>query len=212
MEAGVGPCVVPALWNQQTHRLNDGRADRAGRFWVGSMHDTDFTAPDGSLYSFASGGRTHVYETGIIIPNSIAFSPDDRWFYFADTRRYVIWQYAFDLADGQLSNRTVFAEFGNGPARPDGSCMDATGCLWNASYEGARITRFTPTGAVDREIALPVSFPTCVALGGDALDTLFITTAVGPVPYARRAQEPLAGGLFAVNAGVVGLPEPAVGL
>lgn len=208
---GVGACVMAPRWNPVVFRLNDGRADRAGRFWVGSMSDGQFV-PEGRLYSRSPGGAIDDHADGIIIPNAIAFSPDDRWFYFADTRRYVIWRYAFDLAEGRISAQEVFVDFGSGPGRPDGSCVDVDGCIWNACYEGGRVVRYTPKGQIDREIALPVSFPTCVALGGDALDTLFITTARGPLADERRAAEPLAGHLFAVPVGTAGQPEPLVRL
>jgi sugar lactone lactonase YvrE len=210
-EHGLGACVMAPRWDPTVFRLNDGRADRAGRFWVGSMHDSRFV-PEGTLYSRSPGGTVNEHVGGIIVPNAIAFSPDNRWFYFADTRRYVIWRYAFDLAEGLLSERQVFVDFGSGPGRPDGSCVDVDGCIWNTCYEGSRLIRYTPAGRIDREIELPVSFPTCVALGGDALDTLFITTASGPLPEARRAAEPLAGHLFAVSVENAGLPEPLVRL
>src|SRR5579885_386900 len=81
---------------QPTHRLNDGRCDRAGRFWVGSMHDTEFV-PDGKLFRVDRDLTVTTMAERIVIPNSIAFSPDDRTFYFADTRQYAIWAFDFDL-------------------------------------------------------------------------------------------------------------------
>ncbi len=198
--------VLPEA-GRPTHRLNDGRCDRAGRFWVGSMSDVDFT-PTGRLFRVEPDLAVAPMLDEIIVPNSIAFSPDDRTFYFADTRRYRIWAFDFDLASGALSNRRVFAETGPGPGRPDGSCVDAEGFLWNADYAGGRVVRYAPDGRVDRAIALPVSYPTCVCFGGPGLDVLFITSARFPLTPEEAQREPQAGSLFALETKHRGLPEP----
>lgn len=191
-----------------THRLNDGRCDRAGRFWVGSMHDTQFV-PEGALFRVGANLDVSRLEEGIVIPNSIAFSPDDRTFYFADTRKYVIWAYDFSLSEGVLDNRRVFASYGQGPGRPDGSCVDREGCLWNAVYAGGKIVRYTPNGRVDRIVELPVSYPTCCCFGGSDLDILFVTSARFPLSAQEQAAQPLSGSVLALRPGVQGLPEPA---
>ncbi len=191
-------------------RLNDGRCDRAGRFWVGSMHDTEFI-PVGSLFRVEPDRTASRLEQNIIVPNSVAFSPDDRTFYFADTRRHTIWAYDFDLRDGEISNRRIFTTFEGRPGRPDGSCVDADGCLWNASYAGAQIVRYTPKGKIDRVIDLPVTCPTCCCFGGPRLDTLFITSARVALSEDQKRAQPLAGALLAINPGTTGLPEPTFG-
>ncbi|MEW6644968.1 MAG: SMP-30/gluconolactonase/LRE family protein [Pseudomonadota bacterium] len=209
VERGVGAQLMAPRWNVATHRLNDGRCDRAGRFWVGSMHDRDFV-PEGTLFSLGPEGAVATHLGEVIVPNSIAFSPDDRSFFFADTRRYVIWQFDFDLASGSIRNRRPFVEFGAGPSRPDGSCVDAEGGLWNAAYAGGRVVRYASDGRVDQVVELPASYPTCVCLGGPDLDVLFITSASFPLSAGERAREPLAGGVFALPVSVKGLPEPMV--
>jgi sugar lactone lactonase YvrE len=206
-ERGVGDQLMTPRWDSQTHRLNDGRCDRAGRFWVGSMHDSQFV-PEGALFSIDAAAEVVSHVGDIIVPNAIAFSPDDRRFYFADTRRYVIWQFDFDIASGHIGNRRLFVEFGGGPARPDGACVDAQGCIWNASYEGASAVRYTPDGRTDAVVRLPVTCPTCVCLGGADLDTLFITSASYPLTAEQKLREPLAGGLFALRVPTPGLAEP----
>jgi sugar lactone lactonase YvrE len=197
--------VAPAPM-RSVHRLNDGRCDRAGRLWVGSMHDSEFT-PEGSLFRVDPELRVSQVIHNITVPNSIAFSPDDKTFYFADTRQYAIWAYDFDLIDGHLTNRRTFVTFEK-PARPDGSCIDATGCLWNAAYAGGRLIRYTPSGKIDRVIELPVSHPTCCCLGGASLDMLFITSARFPLTGEQLLSEPLAGSILVLQPGVQGLPEP----
>jgi sugar lactone lactonase YvrE len=192
------------------NRLNDGRADRAGRFWVGSMQK-QMIDPEGSLYRIEPNLSVTRMMARIAIPNSIAFSPDDRTFYFADSRRRLIWAFEFDLADGAIGGRRVFVELDDEIGGPDGSCIDADGCLWNAQYRLARVLRYTPDGRVDRVIPLPTSNPTCVCFGGDKLDTLYINTASFRMSVERKTAEPLAGALFAVQVGVRGLPEPMFG-
>ncbi len=206
-ERGVGAQLMVPRWDPASHRLNDGRCDRAGRFWVGSMHDTNFV-PEGTLFSLGPKTEVVSHLEDIIVPNGIAFSPDDRYFYFADTRRYMIWRFDFDIGSGRIGNRRAFVEFGTGPARPDGSCVDADGCIWNATYEGASVARYTPQGGIDRVVQLPVTCPTCVCLGGPDLDTLFVTSASFPLTPEQRMREPLAGGLFALRVAIKGLAEP----
>jgi sugar lactone lactonase YvrE len=191
-------------------RLNDGKADPRGRFWIGSMNPDAFV-PVGRLHRVGADLATAALLHGIIVPNSIAFAPDGRTFYFADTRRYTIWAYVLDLDDGVITDRRLFAETRGQPGRPDGSCIDAEGCLWNAEYAGGRVVRYAPDGRVDRVVTLPVSHPTCVAFGGDRLDRLYVTSAAQALASGQRSAEPLAGALLALDVGVAGLPEPMVG-
>jgi len=188
------------------HRLNEGAADRRGRYWVGTMHDT-VRGPTGSMYRIEPNRDCTKMFGGVDIPNSMVFSPDDRLMYFADTPRSTIWVFDFDLDAGALSNRRVFQEI-KGPGAPDGSAIDADGCVWNAEYGGSRVVRYRPDGRVDRVIELPVTQPTCACFGGDALDTLYITTASQKLSPEQLAAQPLAGAIFAVVPGVKGMPEP----
>jgi len=147
-------------------------------------------------------------ERGITTSNSIAWSPDDRTFYFADTPTRQIVAYDFNPAEGTISNPRVFATLSEGTGRPDGSTVDSEGFLWNAHFDGGRITRYAPDGRVDRVIQLPVEHPTSCAFGGDSLDVLYVTTSSHLLSDADRSRNPLAGGLFAVYVGIRGLPEP----
>jgi sugar lactone lactonase YvrE len=186
------------------HRLNDGRCDRAGRFWVGSMNDATM-APTGSLYRLSADGSCLRVRNAISVPNSLAWSPDGRTMYFADSPRDTIWRYDYSPGDGEASSERVFARTERG--HPDGSCVDADGCLWNAQYSGSRVVRYTPAGRVDRVIELPVSRPTCCAFGGPQLDILYITSASQGLSAEKLARQPLAGSLLAVRPGVRGLAE-----
>lgn len=191
------------------NRLNDGRCDAKGRFWVGTM-DNQLHRPNGSFYRIDPDGTATRLFNDIIVTNTICLSPDGRVLYMSDTRRFTIW--AFDVQDdGSLTNRRVFVDHSAAKDRPDGACVDADGYVWNAIFAGGRIVRYTPDGRIDRSIAVPVTNPTCVCFGGPDLTTLFITTARKFLSPEQLAAEPLAGALLAVDVGVKGLPEARFG-
>lgn len=190
------------------NRLNDGRADRAGRFWVGTMRDPPRgESADGTLYCLERDQAVRAAVPGLHVSNGLAFSPDDKILYLSDSYVSVrtIWAFDFDLASGALRNRRVFVDTSGMPGRPDGAAVDADGCYWMAAADGWEIVRFTPAGKIDRRIPMPVQKPTMLAFGGSDLRTLFITSIGVNVD---KAKQPLAGGLFAIDAGVKGLPEP----
>lgn len=188
-------------------RLNDGRCDRRGRLWIGTMDET-FREPLGSVYRVGPDASVVRMFGDIIVTNSIATSPDDRVLYVSDTRRYVLWAFDLDPDDGVLSNRRVFVDYARERGRPDGACVDSEGCVWNAAFAGGCVIRYTPSGKVDEVIELPVTNPTCVCLGGDDFRTLYVTTATKMIEPAVLEREEHAGALLAVRVNVAGLPEP----
>jgi L-arabinonolactonase len=185
--------------------LNDGRCDARGRFWVGSMSKTMARA-SGRLYRLERG-RLDVLDEDIWVSNGVCFSPDDTKMYFADSHVKTIFVYDFDLAAGTLGRRRVFATI-DGPGVPDGSSVDTEGFVWNAVFDAGCLLRFAPDGRVDRTVKLPVSRPTACAFGGPDLATLYVTTARFRLAPERRAAEPHAGGLLALDVNARGLPEP----
>jgi sugar lactone lactonase YvrE len=193
------------------NRLNDGKCDRRGRFWVGSMLDAR-REPEGALYRFDADLQCHQQLTGIVVPNAISWSPDDRTMYFADTHRQIIWAFDYDLDSGTLSRRRVFKDWTHQLGRPDGATVDAEGYIWNAMVATGQVVRLAPDGSIDRVIQMPVTNPTCPAFGGPDLATLYVTSHSQRMPAERLAQEPYAGGLFALDVGVKGLPEPRFAL
>jgi sugar lactone lactonase YvrE len=192
------------------NRLNDGRVDARGRFWVGTM-DNELHRPNGSLYRVDPDGTATAVETDVIVSNGVAFSPDSRTLYFTDTRRHVSFAYDLDLDDGVISNRRVFADHRATGDRPDGACVDTDGCIWMAFFAGGRIVRHRPDGAIDRMVRLPVTNPTCLCFGGRNRDTLYVTTATKFLAPSRLAEEPLAGALLAIEGLGQGLPEHRFG-
>jgi sugar lactone lactonase YvrE len=185
--------------------LNDGRCDRRGRFWVGSMSKTMERA-SGSLYRLERG-RLDAVDDGIWVANGVCWSPDDTRMYFADSHVKTLFVTDFDLAAGTIGPRRVLATMGDRPGVPDGSSVDASGFVWNAVFDGGCLIRYAPDGRVDRTVPLPVSRPTACAFGGADLATLYVTTARFRLAPDKLAAEPDAGGLLALDVGVRGLPE-----
>lgn len=192
------------------NRLNDGRCDAQGRFWVGTM-DNQLHRPNGAFYRVDPDGTVHRQFSDVIVSNTVAFSPDQRRLYFSDTRRFTTWQFDLDAAAGAATHRRVFVDHTEQRWRPDGACVDVEGHVWNAIFAAGKVIRFTPDGQVDHVIDLPVTNPTCVCLGGPERRTLFITTARKFLDRAQLLHEPLAGSVLAVDVDVAGLPEHRFG-
>ncbi len=189
----------------ESNRFNDGKVDRQGRFWAGTM-DRFEQKDSGSLYRLDPDlGWTRI-DSGYRVTNGPAFSLDGRILYHTDSARQTI--YAFDLAeDGKATNRRVHARFGEGQGYPDGMTIDSEDCLWVAFWDGWCVRRLSPGGEVLAELEVPVQRPTSCAFGGPGLDRLFITSASRDLSDAERARQPLAGGLFVTDPGVAGPRE-----
>ena len=187
-------------------RFNDGRCDRQGRFYVGTMHNLS-RAPEGVLYRLQGRGPLVPVLHGLCIPNSLAWSPDGTTMYFADSLRHAIDAYAYDTASGMLGPQRGFATT-EPPGFPDGATVDAEGFVWSAQFKASQVVRYAPDGRIDRVIPLPVDKPTALAFGGARLDRLYITTASQQMSPEELAAQPLAGALLVMDPGVRGLPEP----
>ena len=188
-------------------RFNDGKVDRQGRFWAGTMVEgRDPTMyPEGNLYCLDAVYRLTVHESGIGISNGLCWSPESDRMYFADSCRKIIYSYDFESDSGTMENRNIFVLTGN-DAYPDGADIDCEGCLWSAHWGGGQVVRYTPAGQKDIVLDLPVSQPTCVAFGGPGMDLLFVTSAKEGLDKARLFREPDAGNVFVYQVGISGLP------
>ncbi|MEK1904548.1 MAG: SMP-30/gluconolactonase/LRE family protein [Pseudomonas sp.] len=192
---------------QAEMRFNDGRCDRQGRFWAGSMClDMAAGVPAGVLYRFADG-RLSAQLDGFIVPNGLGFSPDGRTLYLSDSHPDVqaIWAFDYDTDNGEPHNRRLFVDMRQHLGRPDGAAVDADGCYWICGNDAGLVHRFTPAGKLDRSLAVPVKKPAMCAFGGPGLDTLFVTSIR---PAGDLSDQPLAGGVFALQPGVRGIEEP----
>ena len=192
-----------------TVRLNDGRCDPAGRFWIGSMYVPAAAGRfEGMLHVVEADGAASTVQTQIGVPNGLAFAPDGNVMYFADTLRDTVWSYEYEPATGHRANERVFADFADLPGRPDGACVDEAGCYWVACVYGWAVARITPKGDIDRVVELAVEKPTMPAFGGPGLETLYVTSIGDGGSYSSTVGQHEPGGLFAFDPGVRGLPEP----
>jgi L-arabinonolactonase len=203
----VRKAASPELKAPADMRFNDGRCDRRGRFWAGTLHERRDPGT-ASLYRFDPGGGCTQMVEGVTISNGISWSPDSRTMYFADSWQRTIFHFDFEPDSGTPYNQRVFAELPSGSGVPDGATVDSEGFLWSANFDGGCITRYAPNGSVDRVIQMPIQRPTSCAFGGQDLTVLYVTSASINLTEEQRAAAPLAGGLFAIDVGVKGLPEP----
>jgi L-arabinonolactonase len=187
-------------------RFNDGRVDRQGRFWAGSMEETEPRSGRANLYCVDSSGATRKRESGVMISNGICWSPDSSRFYFADSPKRIIYAYDFNPATGAITDRREFVRTPEG-AHPDGANVDAEGFLWSAHWGAGCVVRYRPDGKIDTVLEVPASQPTCVAFGGPGLDLLFVTSARDGLSELELAQQPSAGDVFVYKMGCVGLAE-----
>lgn len=200
---------VSTLAAPETHmpgnRFNDGKTDRQGRFWTGTMDGAELDRT-GAMYRFSlETGATRMWGD-VGIPNGLAFSPDGRLMYVADSMDGIIWIAEYDADLGQPGPRRQLVQLGESGA-PDGSTVDADGLLWNAEWGAGRLTRYRADGQVDRVLTVPVDRPTCPAFGGTGLDLLFVTTAHG-----GPLVEGPSGAILVYDVGAVGIPESVLQL
>jgi sugar lactone lactonase YvrE len=211
--------LAPAPYDTTRMRFNDGKCDAQGRFWAGSLYEPKDQAL-GALYRLDRQGL-HAMMDGVVTANGLAWSPDGRTAYWADTAAHQVRAFDFDMASGQLSAGRVFHQMAPKPAgwvwgeaashaayggRPDGAAVDSEGCYWSAQYEGQRLVRLSPNGDVLAEVATPVPCPTMSCFGGPDLKTLFITTSRQGRSDQELAHYPSAGCVFAMRVEVAGLP------
>ena len=205
LDEGVFRILVDPEPELGSNRFNDGKTDRQGRFWAGTM-DRDERDASGSLYRLDTDLSWTRIDSGYRVTNGPAFSLDGRTMYHTDSALQLV--YAFDLAeDGSVSGRRLFRQFGPGEGYPDGMTVDSEDCLWIAFWDGWCLRRLSPKGEVIDELAVPVQRPTSCTFGGPALDRLFITSASRGLRPEELERQPNAGGLFMTVPGVKGVAE-----
>lgn len=187
-------------------RYNDGTVDPAGRFWIGGMV-LDGEPGSSGLYRIGADGSSTTVLTGIGCGNGAGFSPDGRTMYYTDSVTRTIQAFDFDVDSGGLVNPRVFAV--DDDCDPDGLTVDIDGFVWGAKWDGGRLVRYAPDGAIDRVVPLPVRRPTSIAFGGPDLRTVFVTTARTGLSDGELAAAPLSGRVLVIDGvGVAGRPEP----
>jgi len=191
--------------NNPGTRLNDGRADRQGRFWAGSMVESGDRGA-GALYCFDQQLQVASKVSGLTISNGLCWSPDSTVMYHTDTPSRRIHAYDFDAATGAIANQRCLVRTEKG-CFPDGSSVDAEGYIWNAQWGASQVVRYSPEGEVDFVLPLPVSQPTCVAFGGPKLDRLFVTSATQGFDEQTLSAEPEAGNVLVFQMNISGIAD-----
>jgi len=190
------------------NRFNDGKCDPAGRFWAGTMpYETGAKKEGGALWCLFPDGHVEKRIGGISCSNGIAWSLDRKTMYYIDTPTQEVWAYDYHDATGAIANRRVVVRVPREEGHPDGMTIDAEGMLWVAHWDGWQVIRWNPiTGKKIASVRLPVARVTSCAFGGEALETLYITSARTGLDGAALSKQPHAGGLFRARPGARGVP------
>lgn len=188
-------------------RFNDGRCDRQGRFWAGTMVlDMAVARAEGELYRSSAGEAISApVVSGLIVQNGLSWSPDGRTMYLSDSHpsRQLIWAFDYDTASGVPSRRRVFVDMNAHPGRPDGAAVDIDGCYWICANDAGCLLRFTPEGKLDRRIDVPMAKLSMCAFGGSDMETLLVTS----IAAGKAEGDEWAGAVIAFRPGPKGMPE-----
>ena len=193
--------INPEIEAEKNSRFNDVIADPRGRVFCGTMSSSQ---SKGRLYRLDVDGSLHVLLTDIGCSNGMAFTLDQKGFYYTDSVAREIYLFDYNVEDGSLSKKRVFACFGESDGMPDGATTDADGRLWSALWNGACIVRLLPNGQIDKRIPLPTRKISSLTFGGEQYGDIYITTAGG---NTKHEDGPLAGALFRLKTQLRGLPE-----
>ncbi|KQV46201.1 hypothetical protein ASC95_26705 [Pelomonas sp. Root1217] len=184
-------------------RINDGRTDRRGNFVFGTMNEAQERRPKSTIASFYQYSMAHGLRRlalpAVAIANSVCFSLDGRTMYFCDTLSQRIQQCAYDAETAQVDNVRLFTAMDQDDAWPDGSVVDAEGCLWNAQWGAGRVARYDPEGRLMGVLCAPAAHTSCPAIGGEGMDQLMLTTARTELSRDALAAQPLSGSLFGLR-------------
>jgi len=181
-------------------RINDGRTDRRGYFVFGTMNEAKEKRAIASFYQFSrQHGLRRLALPAVAIANSICFSVDGRTMYFCDSLSQRIQQCDYDAETAQVDNVRLFTQMDRADAWPDGSVIDAEGCLWNAQWGAGRVARYDPQGQLMGVLNAPAAHTSCPAIGGEDGNQLMLTTARAELSREALAAQPLSGSLFGLR-------------
>jgi sugar lactone lactonase YvrE len=189
-------------------RLNDGKCDALGRFWIGSCSDHPGQA---ALYRYDPDGSLHTMETGLTIANGLAWSPDGLTFYLTDSAQHKIFAYDYLAETGSIVNRRTLIDLSAEAVEPDGLTIDINGNLWSALWDGWCVACFAASGEEITRIQLPIPRPTSVTFGGPDLTDLYITSACVGLSQKEIQKCHTAGDVFCISALAHGMPTHSFG-
>jgi sugar lactone lactonase YvrE len=195
--------------NLPDNRFNDAKCDPQGRFWGGTMSNTHWNEPSGSLYRLDPDLNVTKMRSEVVCSNGMGWSPDGKTMYHTESFRYAIYAFDFDPSTGDISNRRVFATVDQkSGAFPDGLTVDENGFVWSVHNVVGKVVRYSPEGMIVSEVEVPVPRPCGCTFGGEDHNRLYITTARETLTDETLREIPLCGSVFVVEPGVRGFPEP----
>ncbi len=187
-------------------RFNDGKADRQGRFFSGTILTAE-SGPDGTLWRLDVDGTTTCVERGFRLANALCFSPAGDRLYFADSLEGVVRSYVYDAQTGALGAQAPLIDCREHGSVPDGATVDAEGNIWIALVQAQAVLRVAPDGRALDRIDMPMPYPSCPAFGGAALDTLYVTS-ISDSGHRLKSDHPDAGRIAVVKGlGTIGIAE-----
>lgn len=191
-----------------SNRFNDGKCDRQGRFWAGTM-SMEKTEGAGSLYCLFPDMTFRTMISGVTTSNGMAWTGDQTTYYYIDTPTLKVEAFDYNPETADISRRRTAVNIPSGQGKPDGMTIDEEDMLWIAHYGGGRVTRWEPaTGKLIATLELPAPNVTSCTFGGLHLDELYITTARQGLTEEELAKHPKSGSLFRAEVGVKGTPAP----
>jgi sugar lactone lactonase YvrE len=175
--------------------LNDMVVDAAGRAYVGAF-GFDLMAGDTPVPSVVvridPDGRAVVAADDMLFPNGTVVTPDGGTIIVAESLGQRLTAFSVQ-ADGSLADRRVWASLGSGRAEdalaaaagggdgssvtPDGTSLDAEGCVWVADASGMRAVRVREGGEIVDEVGGDGLNVYACGLGGDDGRTLVLCAA-----------------------------------
>lgn len=197
----------PVLQNSNPEmRYNDGKVDPNGNFWIGSMHKKA-TPKMGNFYRVDTKMNTTKHIADTSISNGMAWTSDQKTFYYIDSKAYEVWRYDYDIATSEINTKHIAFSIPEDFGAPDGMSIDSEDMLWIAHWGGNSIRRWNPnTGEVLQKVEVDAPHVTSCCFGGNDLKTLYITTARSGLSQSQLETFPLSGGLFVYKSQVKGTP------
>ena len=189
------------------NRLNDGKVGPDGCFWIGSMHDSVPRAPSGALYCVSPTGECRRVLEELKVSNGLAWSPEGKTMYHADTRRGQVMVFDFDAKTSQIVNGRALIALTEEQGLPDGAAVDDEGFYWSAGVTAGRLNKVSPQGRLVASLELPVAAPTMPCFGGADGHTLFVTSLA-----SDRTGRKEAGTLIGFRSEASGAPAARFGV
>ncbi len=207
LETGDSATICALEEDSPGTRSNDGRADRQGGFWIGTMGKAAEEGK-GAIYRYYRGELRRVVE-GITIPNAICFTPDGKGAYYSCSARKQVYNLDLDSDGWPKGDAQLWLDLTAQDRVPDGAVTDSGGNLWIAHWGGFCVGAYDAAGKHLRDIAFPAKHCSCPAFGGADLGTLYLTSALEGLDPEEAARSEN-GMTFRADAGATGLPEPRV--